>query len=337
MNRKAQIAPFMVLVVAVLILAIAATMLIGEAGFQRIRLANIADGTLLSAASNFCQGLNQIRMIHKRMFLNYIQMQVMLLFSPRANCPACAPCPTFMNFCSKALGYEYAWIESLYGIQTSALLYLQARKIAGGMAKDLRVGLYEGAFGGALVDEPKPFLESEVIYDTSSGRVTGLDYTSYIKRDSHFTETWRNFKSENKEGWYGNDMISYSWNKTQEALAHPGQFNTPDPSYESYLKVSLQNVPRKVSVKPMPMVLIFFWCKSGAVVCWSFIPGFVINPFAWIRKIDIGSNNFGLTLEKRLPFRRFPFFGNRDIDLRHSSRVKIRGSVWTGYEFNMEH
>lgn len=321
-NKQGQVAPFMILVVAVLILAIAATMLIGEAGFQKIRLANVADSSLISTASALCRTLNQIRIINSRMLLNYIQLQTMLLvMSP---------------FETKIRGYTTAWAASLYGITSSYELYKQAEEVAEGAGKSLRIGLYDSIFGSALVDEPKPFLASEVTRDDNTGKIIALDYGAYLKRDSHFILTLRDFKEGNGD-WYNNNLLSYSWNKTkEEVLNQPGVINPgePDVSYEAYLRTELQDVPSSISVDPQPMVLIFFFCqpcKYGC--CWW--PGFVINPWAWIRKVDIDSDNYGVSLEKKVPFQRFPFFG-REVTLNQQSRVHITGSVWTGYNFSLE-
>lgn len=320
MNQKAQIAPFAILVVVVLILAIAAVMLVGEVGFQRIRLANITDSALVSAASKFCQGLNQIRILHTRMLLNYIQMQATLLFS--------SPYP------SKALGYRDAYLMNLYGIQSNYDLFNQANNTAEDMAKDLRVSLYETAFGGALVDEPKPFLESEVTRDANS-RVIGLDYDRYTQRDSHFTSTYRSFKSGNRTNWYRNNLLSYSFNKSKDrVLAGPGSLSAGEPAsgYESHLRVEMGDVPEDISVRAQRMVAVFFYCAPHKG-CW--VPGFVIHPWAWINRIDIGSDSFGLNVQKHLTFSRLPFFP-REVDLNQRSRVRIRGSVWSGYEFRLE-
>ena len=337
MNRKAQITPFMILVIVVLILAIAATMLIGEVAFQRIRLANIADSAVISVASGFCRTLNQIRIIHTRMFLNHIAMQSMLLFH----------WIWWSVYCdtSGASAKLQAWAACAYTLHQNASLYFQARSVAGDAAKDLRSSLYDIAFGGALVDEPEPFEKSEVIYDNVTGVPVGVNYTRYINRlntnQTTFVQKFRQFKNIEKEKWYTYSKIAYSWNKAIVGSFIPGKLSklgVPDNSYDSYLIVNMQNVPSKVSVSTMPMVAIYLYVKwiptiFGCIP--AVLPGFIFNPFAWIRKISIDNNSFGLTLTKSTPFRRLPFF-SRDVLLTHKNNLRIKGSVWSGYDFRME-
>jgi hypothetical protein len=339
MNRKAQITPFMILVIVVLILAIAATMLIGEVAFQRIRLANIADSAVVSVASGFCRTLNQIRILHTKMFLNHITMQSMLLFE--------SPWPSAYCDFSGASAKVRAWAACLPTLQQNASLYFKARSVAGDAAKDLRSSLYDIAFGGALVDEPEPFEQSEVIYDNVTGAPVGVNYTRYINRlntnQTTFVQKFRQFKNTEKAQWYTHPKIAYSWNKAIVGSFIPGKLTNnglPDNSYDSYLIVNLQNVPSKVSVSPMPMVAIYIYikwkpCFPPGTCCPHPFPGFIFNPFAWIRKISINNNSFGLTLKKSIPFRRLPFF-SRDVLLTHKNNLRIKGGVWTGYDFRME-
>ena len=327
MNRKAQITPFMILIIVVLILAIAATMLLGEVAFQRIRLANIADSAVISVASGFCRTLNQIRIIHTKMFLNHIAMQSMLLWHGVWGDGTVA-------------GKFQPYFACARTLHENASLYFQARSVANDAAKDLRSSLYEIAFGGALVDEPEPFETSEVIYDNVTGAPVGVNYTRYINRlntnQTTFVRKFRQFKNTEKAQWYTHSKIAYSWNKAIVGSFIPGKLTNnglPDTSYDSYLIVNLQNVPSRVSISSMPMVAIYFWllCKPYCIV----LPGFIFNPFAWIRKISIDNNSFGLTLKKSVPFRRLPFF-SRDVLLTHTNRLRIKGSVWSGYDFRME-
>jgi len=332
MRNSGQVTPFMTLVIAVLLLAIAATMLIGEVGFQRIRLANVDDSALISGTSGFCRSLNQIRMLHTRMLLNYLQLQVALLMG--------SPWP------SKNAGYAAALGWSLIGIEMNMEMKAQADTIAEDMPKNLRVGLYDSILGGALVDEPKPFLEEEEIErDPNTGRIIKIDYDKYLNRDSHFTLLLRDFKKgtgdfagnphAGKDKWYKNNLLSYSFNKTKEkVLAQPGELSIGEPSmenFESYLRTKLDSIPSNVSVECQMMVLIFFYCTPKG--CWY--PGFIPHPCAWIRRIDMDSNNFGVEVKKSIPFRRLPFFP-RDVELAHKNRIRVNGSVWTGFDFRME-
>ena len=313
--KKAQIAPFLVLIIVILILSIAATVLIGELGFQRTRISNIADSALISGASSLCLTCNQIRLIHNQLFLNYISLQAMALAHL-----------AYGPWSSKI----HLWLASLHYLYQAEEMFDQAEELAEVGTKNLRVSLYDSCFGGALIDEPKPFLETEVIREPT-GKIR-LDYESYLKRDSQFTLAYRNFKKNNSK-WYESNLLSYSFNKTRDkVLNHPGYLNIgePDPKYESFLKVRFHDIPKKISVRPQGM-FVFSVCWYGPFIA----PCFVYLPWAWIRRINVDRRSFGMEITKRIPLSKFPFFG-RDIDLSHTSRARIRGSVWEGFEFSLE-
>lgn len=310
----------MFLVIIVIIVAIVATMIIGETGYTRVRMANIADGAVISGAAGLCRTLNQIRMIHKQLFLNYIKTQVMLLVA------------SFMGvFQVKPMGYIFAWTLSLWGIQQSYELFSQAEDLADSATKDLRGGLFESCLGGALIDEQKPFRLSEVVRD-AQGRISGLDYNAYLNRDSNFTTKFRALKTG---GWYGAGSHTYYWNRSKDVVTYPGGF-TPPAVYDSYLTVQLNGVPSSIDVEAMPMILIFLFCQPcfPTVPC-CYWPGFVINPWAWIRSVDLDSDSFGVTITKSSPFRKLPFFP-QDVVLSHTNQVHVSGSVWSGFDFRME-
>ncbi|MCX5714629.1 MAG: hypothetical protein NT033_07485 [Candidatus Omnitrophica bacterium] len=374
-DKNGQIAPFMVLVMAVLILAIAATVIIGETGFTRLRMANIADSALISGASAFCRNLNSMRPIHNQMLYNYITFQTsMLIQSP---------------FLHKATAYaEAAALTALY-VEQSYSLFDDACKIADKMPQELRTSAYDTTLGGALIDEPKPFREvsgvtpyhqvangvpvlpnGTSIYSVDTcneanlsnwnevgrdqnGVVNYLDYTKYLQRDSNFMCKYRALKFGNS-GWYNSSSLAYSFNKSKTGFsAYPGLIAlSPDETiidpatgkrkYEAYLSVRLNNFPDSVDIIPMVMPIVFLyweWC----VICYTFacvyqpcfiLPGFTVDPFAWIASIDFNSN-FSLTLNRRVPFTRIPFF-SQSVELQHTSRVNINGSVWSGYDFSIQ-
>jgi hypothetical protein len=366
-NKDGQIAPFMVLVMGVLILAIAATVLIGETGFVRLRMANIADSALISGASSFCRSLNSIRPLHNKMLMNYISFQTaMLVSSP---------------YLHKANAYAVALALTALYTEQGFELFDQACDIAKAMPKELRTSVYDTTLGGALIDEPKPFLETagdphfmpplstdtckaenlvgwnEVGRDPQTKVVNYLNYPKYMQRDSRFVCQYRALKFGNG-GWYNSGSLSYFFNKYQkqaESDTGKGEFVTPfvpgttenqpeQVNFNSYLGVRLEDFPDSVDIIPMPMPIIFLYWVWCFVPCGPFCimyipcfiaPGFTIDPFSAIASIDFNSN-FGLTVNKRIPFHRLPFF-SRSVDLEHTSRVNIRGSVWSsGYDFSIQ-
>lgn len=328
MNKKAQIAPFVVIMTVVLLLAIVATAIIGESAFTRVRLASIVDGALLSGASQFCQGLNQLRILNKQLFMSWITLQVQLLYKSPWNIAA---------------AYATILAQNLINMDT---FKRGVEPIIDDMPKNLRARFYDFSLGGGLVDEAEPMLQSDLILD-SSGAVKGLNYTSYMARlateGSRFTRAMRDFKLNNG-GWYKSDILSYSFNKTltqddwvwdnatqEYQISNPGVVSLSPPdtqAFESYVTVQLSGVPNNydIKVKPKRQFLFFLW-SCGPYVC----PGFGTLEYGGIKSIDFGSKTFSLTVKKRVPFLNFPFFP-RSVEISNTGRVKITGTVGSGYE-----
>jgi hypothetical protein len=244
-----------------------------------------------------------------------------------------------------------------------------ARSIANKATKDLRVGLYESVLSSALVDEPKPFIDiplgnprgnppdvdcndpaqagnlacDEVEREGGyEGKITFLNYKKYLKRDSHFTTTFRDYKKSDQDGWFRNHALTYYWNTivdpatdrlTAGVLVPPAQQPAPA-AYQSYLRVDLANAPNRVTVVPFPMLLFFMYCQPCIFGC-CWLPGFSINPFAWIMSVNIDNDRIELRLTKQASFRRLPFF-SRTVVLQHRSAARVPGSVWVGWQFSME-
>jgi uncharacterized protein (UPF0333 family) len=347
-NKKAQIAPFLVLILVAVILAIGATFLIGEFSSQKTRLIITTDSALISAGTRLARALNLVRQIHFRMLLNYAQLQIALLARG--------------VWSSKA---EAIWAAINYaiGIEKSKNMYEQAKKVVEEMPKDIRVKLFDALLQN-LIDEPKPFPCAQ--YD-DAGKCVKIDYEKYLEEDSIFGKTFLACKKGdlNITGcgnkWYMNNMISYSWNKrtkdvcieyagdkcirTQQKFIE-GDLSIGEPTeekggekYDSYLKVELINAPTSISIRPQRFVLFFLWA-CGPKVC----PGFLPHPYAWISKVNVfPSKQFGVRVTK-LPFRSFPYFisdkenneeKNKKPELIHESIIAIRGSVTSGYEVKL--
>jgi len=348
-KKDGQVFPFMIIIVIVILLAISATMLLGEVGFNRIRLSNVIDAAILSPTSGFCRALNQIVKISYGdggLFQKYIALQI-FFFKPFF--PAICPCPGNGTF---RFVWQFIWspfIQPFY-IQTLIeifQLYESAEDIADKAPEDLRKGIYDRALGGALIDEPKPFLESEVTRD-SNGKIIALNYDAYLDRDSHFDLAYRAVKSS----LWQSDSASYAWNKKYwknksttekyaEGVLQPGGCTAcSDSAYGSYLDVNLQSVPRNVSISGQFMPLFYLWLKVIPTCCppscfCIFLPGMGFDPYAWISNIDIDNKSYGLNVLKKLDYKDLTFFG-RQPQIKHQNKVRIYGSVETGYEFGME-
>lgn len=370
LNRKAQVAPFMIIIIVVIILAIAATMLIGEVGFNRLRLANISDGTLLSSASGFCRSLNQVRAISfgaSGLMVTWTGLQSYLL-GAKSKCVCIGvwdEIPGYKPGQEMLRVWQYIGQPALNGhvIDTYESIYKlhdQAENIANDAPENLRQEIYNGILGGALVDEPKPFIESEnseknEVTRDKQGRIISLDYNKYLQRYSHFQDAYIAFKSSNSRdsSWSNTDSIFYSFNKKgSEATARPGVFETGEcrecdsGNYASYLKTNLNDVPSNMEINYQGLPLLYFyqkavnqWCSKGHIIypcCHCIIlPGILYDPYAWISDINIGSNSFGTDITKRLDFRTLLFSAGQPV-VEHRNKVRIKGSVWSGYDFGLE-
>lgn len=322
--NRGQVAPFMILVVAVLILAIAATMLIGEAGFQRIRLANVADAALISSASDLCRSLNQIRTINRVMLSNYCRLaaQMMSRIYP-----------------TKEAGQAKALELASIGIYSNRQLFKQAQDLAEDTIKKFRVALYDGVLQSGLVDEPKPFKPGEVTRDPNNpDRITGLNYDAYTQRPTHFTEQYRSIKKQG--GWYNNHLISYSFNKSKQRILAKEMgrlgFTEPDTGFESYLRAEFINAPTNISVELAPAYIIVFryWDKTTDPPHVSY--GIIPHPWPWLREIRLDSDTFGFALRKGFSLKGMLLFAQHKVELEHRNRIHIFGNVGSPFRFQME-
>lgn len=367
--KKGQIAAFMVLLIAVLLLAIAGTMFIGETGFARIRMANTTDSSIIGGASSFCRSLNQLMMINKRLIMNWITLQVQML--------ARGP------FTSKWEGYSYAWSSGmLWGIYSSQQLYAQAQKTASTAAQDLRIKIIDSTLASGLIDEPKPFIyagavggdaarpnpfipDNTLLDSTqnlscsnspqagwnevgrdSNGRIIWLDYARYNFRDSRFTCAYRQLKRDNKDDWhkkwktysyvFNRQVYEYDSNNRQVKKAD-GKFvfdtalTVPPNTYDSFVTVETSNLPDHVNVSARMGVILFFYCTPSG--CWT--PGIIPHPWVAIGSVSWGEKTFWVRVKKYIPFGKIPLVG-RSVTLETISKVRITGDVWQGFQFVMQ-
>jgi hypothetical protein len=148
------------------------------------------------------------------------------------------------------------------GIESNLELLDKAREIARNLPQELRSSVYDTAFGGALIDEPKPFLDiprgdarfepqappgqfidtcdpeilkdwDEVARDEREERIIYINYSKYNHRDARFNCEYRKFKQGkppylNLGSWYNQGSFAYFFNKEQKsAELHPGIIRVP--------------------------------------------------------------------------------------------------------------
>ena len=356
LNKKSQVAPFLVLLIAVLLLAIVATMLIGEAAFIKIRMGNAADGALLTASSSYCRSLNQIRQIKGSLEVNQWFLQS-FLFAHRTTC--CGVVVAGWKFKGEPLA-SGTYINTML---TNKQLYDTAKSLANNSVKELRSDIYDGIFGSGLIDEPKPFLGSEVTRDAQN-RVVNFDFKEYLKRDPRLTLVMRQFKKDNYDGWYKNSSLTYYFSKNKDkvlpllndlgepsalglttfkAEAAPDVFPGSDANaLDAYFNVTMAGFPQSVSVESAIWPLVYFIWKEVPCIgcCCVVMPGFIPNPYSSLRMSinpesgEDDGKHLEVDVAKSAPYK--VIFFERQIKTEHKSKVYIKGSITSGFEPKME-
>lgn len=185
-NRKrGQITPFLIAVIAILLITTMITVNLGKVSMTRTNTANAADAGALAGASAMANGLNAIKDLSTMMFMETVTVQAIL-----ASC---------MLECSLALNVYTVHLA----LQISQIALAQLKMIPDTMdaADDSAKQL---AFSNAGVDEAKP-------------RNPGETYEAWLQRESSFEE-WMDDEGF-KSGLYAwNDTIKYG----QPSTASPG-------------------------------------------------------------------------------------------------------------------
>ncbi len=316
-KNKAQIVPLMIILIAILILAIPATIMIGEVGLQRVRLVNTVDSTLISAGSEVCLAFNQIRLVNKGLYEGFWTTQCALWFGG--------------IWLTKSPPITMATV----GITTAYSKFLQAKEVASNLSEqiDLQGFLYDRCFESGLIDELNSFEETEVKRD-KGGKIVKLLYDEYYKRKAPFPKEYENFKKKEGVNWKKHNTLRYSFNKnvkrdgnTKKPMRADGVMNLGAelPEYDSYVQVELVDMPSEpISIKMKMRIIAFSFLYATPKPPWV-MPCFVPHPWAWIRKIELNfgsGNNFRVSVTKKTPL-----FGGRSVKLRHSNNIEIDGKA----------
>lgn len=330
-ERSTQVAPFMILIISLMIPVIAATILLGEVVYQRIRVSNVLDSAPLGPISGLCRGLNQIRQIHYRMLINYVHIQAFLLSHVWAS-----PLDAWIGVAT----HPYAIINN-YDLWKSAKEIAKDLNSRG--VGPIRQGLYDHIFGGGLIDEPNPM----PVERDAQGNIIGLDYDANLDQESYFTQKYRAFKKPpNHSSWYNSDTLIYSWRKWYQhkegedtrtdqgkmeakKLRNDDDYEPDDPAdtYDGYLQVSVDYNGLNLEIKKQSMLLLYFFVGSGGV----FVPSVIPHPWAWIKTINPRGGKIIVSATKRAPFTPLPFFG-RSVNIDHSATVIVDGNKKNGWK-----
>lgn len=174
-NKVGQVTPFMLGVIAILIVALMITVNIGKVGLIKTNTQNAADAGALAGASLIANGLNSIRDYSDIMMQDWITAFVVLV-----SCKM--PC----------LG---AWVFYGAHLASQIAMYVMSIKAGDDACKEAKKSAVRIAFNNIGVDESKPRIK-----DSFGSWET---YEQWSKRDSNFSK-WMSdeeFMSEDTYSW----------------------------------------------------------------------------------------------------------------------------------------
>ena len=171
-----QIAPLMIAIIVILLIAIMVTVNIGKLSLLKTSVSNAADAGALAGASAMATGLSHgmgnIGFYSDSMLADWASTQIILV-----TCPNCAT----------------AWIVYGTHVASQAALYALAATRAGVVLDEAKNSALQMAFSNAGVDEAKI-------------KEDGETYEDYLKRKTPF-EQWMEDKKYEKEN-------TYSWEES---------------------------------------------------------------------------------------------------------------------------
>lgn len=181
-KKKGQIAPFLIAVIVILLIAIMVTVNLGKIGMSKTNTSNAADAGALAGASTIANGLNAIGDISNEMAADVISTEISLLF-----CPTC--------------WIAWAIISSHWASQAALLVFAAVTGLKS--SKEARKIAKQFAFMNAGIDETKPR--------------NNMTYENWLKSKSNF-EQWMD--DENYDT--NSNVVTYSWTDNQKYGQTPG-------------------------------------------------------------------------------------------------------------------
>ena len=179
-NRKAQIAPFFIAIIVILLIAVMIAVNLGKISSNKTNTANAADAGALAGATVYDQTLNNLAYTNASMIAEYLAAQASFLI-PMNICTESTTWSRFISYTTTmallAAEYAAAWIAGTDG-------YQEARNTA-----------RQTAFNNAGIDETK-------------ARQSGEAYEDWLKRDSRLSQ-WMSDKEYASES---SGSVAYNWN-----------------------------------------------------------------------------------------------------------------------------
>ena len=205
-HREGQIAPFMIAIIVVLIMALMVTANIGKIALTKTHTANAADAGTLAGSTTHANTLNNLADTNTAMIAEYLSTEALFLVTSLLEIEA----PRFLAYwafiVAQSAQFVLAWTTAYKG-------YNDARSVA-----------RQFAFMNAGIDESKE-------------RLPGESYESYLQRESKFGQ-WMKEKGyeSGRYTWTDKNGKQNSFNAEVEAPDFPGLIPTPGVFVSVYFK-----------------------------------------------------------------------------------------------------
>jgi len=189
-RREGQIAPFMIAIIVVLIMALMITANIGKIGLTKTHTANAADAGALAGSTMYANTLNSLADTNTAMIAEFLSTEVAFLI-PISICFRWIRYISYLAFiAAQTTQYVLAWNNAAEGYELG------------------RSAALEFAFMNAGIDESKE-------------RSSGESYEAYLQRESNFGN-WMKDK--------GYESGQYAWtDKTGKQNSFSVNLDAPDP------------------------------------------------------------------------------------------------------------
>lgn len=238
--QRGQIAPLLIAIIVILLIAIMVTVNIGKLSLLKTGVSNAADAGALAGASAMATGLSHgmgnIGFYSDSMLADFASTQITLF-----TCPNCVT----------------AWVVYGAHVASQIALYALAASRAGDVLDEAEIAAKQMAFSNAGIDEAKQKQDGEA-------------YEDYLKRKGPFEE-WmedKRYEDENTYSWeeslkYGQTSATQS-DKTNSVTV---SVDTP-----SWTVIPLPGIIAVLGKSPCPIKPICCcncWCMIGVATTWG--------------------------------------------------------------------
>jgi len=239
-RRRGQIAPLLIAIIVILLIAIMVTVNIGKLSLLKTSVSNAADAGALAGASAMATGLSHgmgnIGFYSDSMLADWASTQIILV-----TCPNCAT----------------AWIVYGTHVASQAALYALAATRAGVVLDEAKNSALQMAFSNAGVDEAKI-------------KEDGETYEDYLKRKTPFEQWMEDKKYEDENTYSWEESLKYGQtNATQADRINSVTVEVETPSWSVIPLPGIIAVLGKSPCPAKPKCCCNCWCLIGVATTWG--------------------------------------------------------------------